>query len=46
MGYDDEVDELGSMTGYGDVKRQFVNIFDSGDDDEEMKMGFLMKNGD
>ena len=43
-GYDEEVDELG-ITGYGDVKRMFVDVFDSGDDDEEKKRGFLMMNG-
>jgi hypothetical protein len=40
---DEQVDEL-DMAGYNDEKRQFVNVLNSGDDDEEMKMGFLMKN--
>ena len=44
MGCDKEVDELGE-TGYSDVRRHFVDNFESGDDDEEMKMGFWMKNG-
>jgi hypothetical protein len=41
---DEQVDEL-DMAGYNNEKRQFVNILNSGDDDEEMKMGFLMKSG-
>lgn len=43
VGWDEEVAELG-ITGYGDVKRQFVNILDSGDDVEERKRGFWMRN--
>lgn len=41
---DEEVDELG-MIGYNGEKEQVVKGFDSDDDDEEMKKGFLMKNG-
>ena len=37
-GYDEQVGELG-ITGYRDVKRKFLNIFDD-DDDEEMKKDF------
>ncbi len=43
MGCEDEVDELGG-TGYSDVRRQFFDVLDSGDDDEERKMDFWMKN--
>ena len=41
----EKVDGL-DMIGYNGVRRQFVNIFDSGDDDEEMKRDFLIRNGD
>ena len=44
VGYDEEVDKF-DMTGYSDVKGQFVSVFDS-DDNEEMKKDFLMKNGE
>jgi hypothetical protein len=43
VGCDEEVAELG-MTGYGDMKRQILDVLDSGDDDKEKKRGFLMKN--
>ena len=39
-----EVDELG-VTGCDDKGKQFVNVLDSGDGDEEMKKDFLMRNG-
>ena len=42
-GYDEEVGELG-ITGYRDVKRKCLDIFDD-DDDEEMKKDFLLRNG-
>ena len=45
VGYDEEVDEF-DIIGYNSMKRWFVNVFDSGDDDEEKKRGFLMKNED
>ena len=45
MGYDNNVDELG-INGYIDLRRKFVNVFDSDDNDEEMKRDFLMKNKD
>jgi hypothetical protein len=45
VGCDEVVDELG-ITGYGDVEGQVVDILNSGDDDEEMRRGFLKKNGD
>jgi len=41
--YGEEVDELG-MVGYIDMKRLFVDVLDSGDDDEEKKRDFLRKN--
>ena len=34
------------ITGYGDVEGQVVDILNSGDNDEEMRRGFLKKNGD
>jgi hypothetical protein len=43
VGNDEEVDVLG-MVEYIDMKRQFVDVLDSGDDDEEKKRGFLRKN--
>jgi hypothetical protein len=43
MGCDNEVDKLG-MIGNNDMKRQFENVFDSDDNGEEIKNGFLMKN--
>ena len=45
VGYDNKVDELG-INGYINLRRKFVNVFDSDDDDEEMKRDFLMKNED
>ena len=41
--YGEEVDELG-MVGYIDMKRLFVDVLDSGDDDKEKKRDFLRKN--
>ena len=40
---EDEVDELGK-TGYSDMRRHFVDVLDSGDDDEEKKRGFWKRN--
>jgi hypothetical protein len=40
---DEEVNELGKVE-YESVKKQFVDTFDDGDDDEGKKRGFLMKN--
>ena len=45
VGYNKKVDELG-INRYIDLRRKFVNIFDSDDNDEEMKRDFLMKNKD
>ena len=43
VGCDEEMDELG-MIGYNDMKKQFVDVLNDGDDDKEKKMGFLMRN--
>jgi hypothetical protein len=34
------------MNRYDAMKRRFVSVLNSDDDGEEMKRGFLMKNGD
>ena len=39
----DEKDEL-DMVGYLDMERQFFDALNSGGDDEEKKMDFLLKN--
>ena len=43
MGNDEKVDEL-DMVGYLDMERQFFDALNSGGDDEEKKMDFLLKN--
>ena len=43
MRNDEGVDEWG-MVEYIDMKRQFVDVLDSDDDDQGKKRGFLRKN--
>ena len=45
VGYDKKADEF-SINGYIDLRRNFVNVSDSDDNDEEMKRDFLTKNED
>ena len=45
VGYDKKADEFG-INGYIDLRRNFVNVSDSDDNDEEMKRDFLTKNED
>ena len=45
MGNDEKLDEL-DETGYVEMKMNFFDVWNSDDDDGEMKRGFSKKNGD